>query len=79
MCITADIPLAARCVKAGARVLKPDGTALEEHNIGAVLATRNLMADLREQGSVQSRHAAFSARDRSRFREALERVLRQTR
>lgn len=79
LCITADIPLAARCVKAGARVLKPDGTALEEHNIGAVLATRNLMADLREQGSVQSRHAAFGARDRSRFREALERVLRQTR
>lgn len=77
ICITADIPLADRCVKAGAHVLKPDGSALTPANMGAVLATRNLMADLREQGSITSHHPTFSARDRSRFRQALEVAIRR--
>ncbi|MFN0262285.1 YaiI/YqxD family protein [Tepidamorphus sp. 3E244] len=79
ICITTDIPLASRCVKAGGLVLKPNGEALTDANIGAVLATRNLMTDLREQGAVQSRHASFGARERSNFKQALERVLRQLR
>ena len=77
ICITADIPLADRCVKAGGAVLKPNGEALTEANMGSVLATRNLMADLREQGTITSRHAAFSKADRSRFKQALDRLLRR--
>ena len=77
ICITADIPLADRCVKAGADVLKPNGGSLTGANIGSVLATRNLMADLREQGAVVSRHAGFSKADRSRFKQALDRALRR--
>ena len=47
VCVTADIPLAARCVEAGARVVKPNGEALTAANVGGALATRDLMADLR--------------------------------
>ncbi|MCB1479195.1 MAG: YaiI/YqxD family protein [Rhodobiaceae bacterium] len=79
ICITTDIPLASRCIKAGGSVLKPNGEALSEANIGAVLATRNLMADLREQGAVTNHHAAFSAKDRSHFRQSLDRLLRRLR
>ena len=79
ICITADIPLADRCIKAGGTVLKPNGETLDQDNIGAVLATRNLMADLREQGTVTSHHAAFSARNRSNFRQSLDRLLRRLR
>lgn len=46
--VTGDIPLAAKCVEAGARVLKHNGEALTQANIGNVLATRDLMTDLRE-------------------------------
>ena len=49
--ITADIPLAARCVKKAARVIGSDGHPFTEDSIGAVLATRNLMTDLREAGT----------------------------
>jgi uncharacterized protein YaiI (UPF0178 family) len=77
ICITADIPLADRCVKAGAQVLKPNGEALTEANMGSILASRNLMADLREQGAINSQHASFSKADRSRFKQALDRALRQ--
>ena len=76
--VTADIPLAARAVEAGAAVLKPDGEALSARNIGQVLATRDLMTDLRAADPFrQGGGRAFSRADRSRFREALERVLRQ--
>ena len=77
ICVTADIPLADRCIKAGGGVVKPNGEMLDEGNIGAVLASRNLMSDLREQGAVTSRHATFSQRDRSRFRQSLETALRR--
>ena len=50
--VTGDIPLAARCVEAGAKVLKHNGEALTAANIGNVLATRDLMADLRAHGSL---------------------------
>jgi uncharacterized protein YaiI (UPF0178 family) len=75
--VTGDIPLAAKCVEAGAKVIKHNGEALTEANIGNVLATRDLMTDLRaadpfRQGSGKS----FSKADRSRFLEALEREIR---
>ena len=78
--ITADIPLAARCVENGARVLKHDGQALNAANIGNVLATRDLMADLRAANPfMQGGGRAFSKADRSRFLEALEREMRAAR
>lgn len=76
--ITNDIPLAAKCVEAGAQVLRPDGEALTRANIGNVLATRDLMADLRSADPFrQGGGRAFSKADRSRFLDALERAVRQ--
>lgn len=75
--VTQDIPLAAKCVEAGARVLKPNGEALEARNIGQVLAMRDLMTDLRAADPFrQGGGRPFSAADRSRFLEALEREVR---
>jgi uncharacterized protein YaiI (UPF0178 family) len=75
--ITGDIPLAAKCVAAGARVLKHDGEALTQANIGNILATRDLMSDLRSADPFrQGGGRAFSRADRSRFLDALERALR---
>lgn len=75
--VTNDIPLAAKCVEAGARVLRPDGEALTPANIGNVLATRDLMADLRSADPFrQGGGRAFSRADRSRFLDALDRTTR---
>jgi uncharacterized protein YaiI (UPF0178 family) len=75
--VTGDVPLAAKCVAAGARVLKHDGEAFTERNIGQVLATRDLMADLRAADPFrQGGGRAFSKTDRSRFRDALDRAVR---
>ena len=75
--ITGDIPLAAKCVEAGARVLKHNGEALTAANIGNVLATRDLMADLRAADPFrQGGGKGFTKADRSRFLDALERELR---
>ncbi|KIN63080.1 UPF0178 domain containing protein [Sulfitobacter noctilucicola] len=75
--VTGDIPLAAKCVEAGARVLKHSGEALTAANIGNVLATRDLMADLRAADPFrQGGGKSFTKADRSRFLEALERELR---
>lgn len=75
--ITGDIPLAAKCVEAGARVLKHNGEALTAANIGNVLATRDLMTDLRAADPFrQGGGKGFSRADRSRFLDALERELR---
>ena len=75
--ITSDIPLAARCVEAGAAVLKPNGEALTVANVGNALATRDLMTDLRAADPFrQGGGKAFSKADRSRFRDALERAVR---
>ena len=75
--VTGDIPLAARCVEAGARVLKHNGEALTPANIGNVLATRDLMTDLRAADPFrQGGGKSFTKADRSRFLEALERELR---
>lgn len=75
--VTGDIPLAARCVEAGARVLKHNGEELTRANIGMVLATRDLMADLRAADPFrQSGGKMFGKADRSRFLDVLDRVLR---
>jgi len=75
--VTGDIPLAAKCVEAGARVLKHNGEALTGANIGNVLATRDLMTDLRAADPFrQGGGKGFTKADRSRFLEALERELR---
>jgi uncharacterized protein YaiI (UPF0178 family) len=73
--ITADIPLASRSLKKGARVLGPSGKPFTDDNIGNALATRDLMADLRAYG-VGGGPPPFGSRDRSRFLEALELVVR---
>ena len=76
--VTGDIPLAARCVEAGALVLRHNGEELSRANIGNVLATRDLMADLRAADPFrQGGGKPFSKADRSRFLEALERLVRQ--
>ena len=77
--VTGDIPLAARCVEAGALVLKPNGEALTARNVGQALATRDLMTDLRAADPF--RHGGgkgFTKADRSRFLDALERQLRMS-
>ena len=75
--ITGDIPLAARCVENGAMVLKHNGEPLTFANIGIVLATRDLMTDMRASDPfLQSGGKPFSKVDRSRFLDALERALR---
>ena len=77
--VTNDIPLAARAVEAGALVLKPNGEPLTSANIGNVLATRDLMADLRAADPFrQGGGKAFGKADRARFRDALDRALRLT-
>jgi len=75
--VTGDIPLAAKCVEAGAVVLRHDGAALTRANIGNVLATRDLMADLRAADPFrQGGGKGFTRADRSRFLDALERAVR---
>jgi uncharacterized protein YaiI (UPF0178 family) len=74
--VTADIPLASRCLKNGAQVLGPSGRPFTENNIGSALATRELMADLRAYG-VGGGPPPFGQRDRSRFLQALELAVRE--
>ena len=70
--VTADIPLAARCLKAEARVISPTGKPFAESNIGTALAMRDLFRHLRETGESKGFNAEFTRRDRSRFLQALE-------
>lgn len=76
--VTSDIPLAAKCVEAGARVLRPNGDAFTAANIGQQLAMRDLMADLRAANPLGSGGGGkpFGKADRSRFLDVLERELR---
>jgi len=73
--ITADVPLAARAVKAGAETIGPNGKAFTKDAIGMALATRNLMSDLRSAGAITTGPKPFAAGDRSRFLSALDAAL----
>jgi uncharacterized protein YaiI (UPF0178 family) len=70
--VTADIPLAARAVKAGAAAIGPTGRQFTEASIGDTLATRNLMDDLRSAGQIAGGPRAFAPKDRSAFLSALD-------
>jgi uncharacterized protein YaiI (UPF0178 family) len=75
--ITADVPLASRCVKAGAEVIAPNGRPFSEESIGMTLAVRNLMQDLRAAGEITRGPPPFSPRDRSAFLSALDEAIRR--
>ena len=77
--VTNDIPLASRCVKAGAKVIAANRRAFTESSIGMTLAMRKLMADLRETGDVRGGPPAFSSRDRSAFLAELDQTIRRLR
>jgi uncharacterized protein YaiI (UPF0178 family) len=76
--VTGDIPLAGRCLAAGARALRHDGAAFDARNIGEALAMRQLMADLREANPLGAGGGGrpFGKAERSRFLDALDRALR---
>jgi len=73
--ITADILLADRCLKAGATVIAPNGKPFTSSSIGAAIATRAIMADLRAGGDQLGGPAPFTKTDRSRFLSALDEAL----
>jgi hypothetical protein len=73
--ITADIPLAARCLAAGAYVLGQTGRPFTEANIGDALATRNLLSEMRSAGIESGGPPPFNPQDRSRFLQALDRAI----
>src|SRR5579862_3573514 len=73
--VTADVPLASRCVKAGAEVLAPNGKPFTPDAIGMTLATRNLMDSLRSAGEITSGPRPFAPRDRSSFLSALDQAI----
>jgi hypothetical protein len=75
--ITADIPLADRCVKAGAQVIAPNGKPFTADSIGMTLAMRNLMHDLRSAGETTGGPRPFEPRDRSTFLAALDQAIRR--
>lgn len=73
--VTADVPLASRCVKTSAAVIAPNGKPFSEESIGMTLATRNLMDSLRSAGEITGGPKPFSPRDRSEFLSALDRAI----
>lgn len=73
--VTADIELAARCLEKAAEAVSPAGHIFTPANIGAALATRNLHAYLREAGEIKGYNKSFSKKDRSRFLQALEKMI----
>jgi uncharacterized protein YaiI (UPF0178 family) len=75
--VTNDVPLASRCLKAGAQVIAANGRPFTDASIGMALAMRNLTADLRESGESGGGPPAFSSRDRSAFLSELDRTIRR--
>ena len=73
--ITAEVPLASRCVKSGAEVIAANGRAFTKDSIGLTLATRNLMDSLRSAGEITGGPKPFSPRDRSSFLSALDQTI----
>lgn len=77
VCITADIPLASRCIKKGASCLGPRGKPFTEDSIGDALATRDLMFGLREAGQISGGPPPITPKDRSRFLDSLDRIIQK--
>ena len=77
--VTADIPLASRCLASGAVVLDQRGGSFTEDNIGSALANREMMSQLREMGTITRGPAPFEPRDRSRFLHRLDETIRTIR
>lgn len=75
--VTADVPLAGRCVATGAMVTGPTGRIFDQSNIGMATAMRDLGAHLRETGESKGYNATFSPRDRSQFLETFDRLCRR--
>ena len=73
--VSADIPLAARCLEKGARVLDPRGSVFTQDSIGEALAGRELLSQLREMGTLTGGPAPFEKRDRSRFLQQLDQTI----
>ena len=73
--VTADIPLASRCLEKGARVLGPSGKPFTQANIGNALAMRELKSHLRETGEDRGFNPSFTKKDRSDFLQALEKEI----
>ena len=73
--VTSDVPLADRCVKAGARVVAGNGRPFTESSIGADLATRNLMTSLRESGEIRGGGRPMNKQDRSRFLQEMDKAV----
>ena len=77
--VTADIPLASRCLNEGAHVVGPTGRAITEDNIGESVATRDLLSDLRSVGEITGGPPPLQKRDRSRFLQQLDQVIQSVR
>ena len=73
--ITADIPLASRAIKKGAKVIAHTGKLFSEDSIGMALAMRDLMSHLRETGDMRGSNPVFTPTDRSRFLQGLENII----
>jgi len=74
--VTADIPLADRCLKKGVRALTPKGKIFTEDSIGEVMASRELLSYLRDMGTITGGPAPFSPKDRSAFLHALDQLVK---
>ncbi|WP_408095625.1 YaiI/YqxD family protein [Peredibacter sp. HCB2-198] len=79
ICITADIPLADKCLKKSAKVLNVRGEEFTEDMIGDAMATRELMRHLRELGEIKGGPPPFEKRDRSAFLGSLDRIIQAIR
>ena len=77
--VTADIPLASRCLKEGARVIGPSGKPFTEDNIGQAVATRDLLSELRDAGEITGGPRPLKKRDRSCFLQQLDEVIQSIR
>lgn len=77
--VTADIPLASRCLKKDACVIGPSGNPFTENNIGQAVATRDLLSELRDAGEITGGPPPLKKRDRSRFLQQLDQMIHSIR
>ena len=77
ICVTNDIPLAERCLKRGAFVIKPNGDVYNANNIGMAIAIRKIMEEKREIGEMTRGPAPFNKADRSKFLNKMEMIIQK--